>query len=904
MAATAGKRAVAGHGPRIGETGKFEGDFKVQANPPFLQDRLAVWDRLYTKYQADLKAKPRKPIKVELPDGAVKEGTAFETTPMSIAQGISKKLADEIIVAKLIYKESVDSLKACVNADADSDEDEDPEEQSVLWDTTRPLEGSCRMELLKIDNPEGQNVFWHSTAHILGQAMERKFGCHLTIGPALENGFYYDGFFGARKLGTEDFTAITEQATQISKEKQPYERCVISKEDALELFAGNPFKVQLITNKVPDGAMTSCYRCGQLVDLCRGPHIPDTGKCKAFMITKNSAAYWLGDQKLDSLQRVYGISFTSEKEMKAWQKFQEEAAKRDHRKIGTQQDLLFWHQTASPGSTFWYPMGTRIYNKLVDFMRSEYRLRGFTEVITPNMYSSSLYMRSGHYQNYKDGMYSLDIEKEEYCLKPMNCPGHYLMFESKVRSYKELPIRYADFGVLHRNEASGALSGLTRVRRFQQDDAHIFARPEQIKQEVTDALNFLKFVYKIFGFSCTYALSTRPKKALGAKEIWDDAENQLKAALNESGIEWTLNPGDGAFYGPKIDIRLMDAMKRKHQCGTIQLDFQMPIRFNLQYKKEGVEEDEAADGDASPKKEEEEKEFQGAVEKNAKGEIIWREGKLKNGFERPVVIHRAILGSVERMSAILIEHYAGKWPFWLSPRQVMVVPVSDKFADYAKWVEKQLTLYGFYAECELSSKTLNKKVRESQLAQWNYICVVGEKEMTDLSVNVRQRDVERPLGTFSMTDFVAKLESEAMPTSQPLRQFEPFQGRSPAPTAAPAAAATPAPAAAAPKPAAAAAKPAAAAPKAKSQGFGTLRKMNSKEFAKSRFGALEVEDDVEHFLEDHPYVKGFTPTKADVELFNQLTESGFPKTPNLRRWFDHVGSFSASERAAWGENGA
>lgn len=341
-------------------------------------------------------------------------------------------------------------------------------------------------------------------------------------------------------------------------------------------------------------------------------------------------------------------------------------------------------------------------------------------------------------------------------------------------------MRFADFGVLHRNEASGALTGLTRVRRFQQDDAHIFCRPDQIKSEVKAALDFLSFVYTIFGFEASYALSTRPKKALGSKEIWDNAEAQLKAALDESGRDWSLNPGDGAFYGPKIDIRLMDAMKRKHQCGTIQLDFNGPIRFNLQYRKEGAEEKEEEDKAEAPKEEKEEKEeWVGAVEKNAKGEVIWKEGRLKNGFERPVVIHRAILGSIERMTAILTEHYAGKWPFWLSPRQVMVVPISEKFNDYAKWVERQLTIYGFFSEADLSNKTLNKKVREAQIAQWNYVAVVGEKEQADLSVNLRQRDVEKPLGTLSLQELIDKFDSEAMPSSQPLRKFEPFNGRLP-----------------------------------------------------------------------------------------------------------------------------
>mmetsp|Transcript_102810 Transcript_102810/g.299872 ORF Transcript_102810/g.299872 Transcript_102810/m.299872 type:complete len:887 (+) Transcript_102810:75-2735(+) len=882
MAAAAGRRAYAGGGPRIGETGKFEGEFKVQENAPFVKHRLDVWDKLYKKHQEELAKKPRSPIKIELPDGKVKDGKSFETTPLEIAQGISKGLADSVVVAKVLYREAVASLKQCVAADAESDDE--PEENgagqgAVLWDVTRPLEGSCRLELLKFDDPQGQDVFWHSSAHILGQAMERAYGCHLTIGPALESGFYYDGFFGDRKLKAEDFTVIEKHAMAVCKEQQVFERCVLTKEEALELFSENPFKVQLITNKVPDGSMTSCYRCGPLIDLCRGPHIPNTGKAKAFKVTKNSAAYWLGDQSLDSLQRLYGMAFPSEKQMKEYQKFLEEAAKRDHRNLGKQMELFMLHAWASPGSCFWFPAGARIYNKLIDFMRSEYRLRGFTEVVTPNMYSAALFKQSGHYQNYKDDMYSLEIEKLEWMLKPMNCPGHFLMFDARIRSYKELPIRYADFGVLHRNEDSGALSGLTRVRRFQQDDAHIFVRPDQIKGEVAAALDFLNYIYKVFGFSATFALSTRPKKALGSKEIWDNAESQLKAALDESGKAWSLNAGDGAFYGPKIDIRLKDAMGRRFQCGTIQLDFNNPIRFNLQYRKEGADEE-------APAEEEEKTEFQGAVEKDEKGEVIWREGKLKSGFERPVVIHRAILGSIERMSAILIEHYAGKWPLWLSPRQVMVVPVSDKTQGYAEWVVRQLTLHGFHAEAELSNKTLNKKVRESQLAQWNYIAVVGEKEKEDLSVNIRERDVEKPLGVFSLPAFIAKLDGMAMPTSQPLRAFEPFEGRT-LEVAAPAAPAAPAAVKAAP------AQAEAAAPKKKANSL-QVRKQASKQFAD-----LEVEDDVEAFLGAHPYVKGFEPSVADAELFKQLSETGFPETPNLRRWYEHLDSFTEMERSAW-----
>lgn len=542
-----------------------------------------------------------------------------------------------------------------------------------------------------------------------------------------------------------------------------------------------------------------------------------------------------------------------------------EAEERNHRNVGKKQELFFQNEW-SPGSTFWFPAGARIYNKLIELMRTEYRLRDFTEVITPNMYTSKLFMKSGHYQNYKDDMYSVFVEEEEWNLKPMNCPGHFLMFDHRVRSYKELPMRYADFGVLHRNEASGALSGLTRVRRFQQDDAHIFIRQDQIKDEVLRCIDFLKYTYKLFGFTATYALSTRPKKAIGSKEIWDNAEAQLKAVLEETGLKWTLNPGDGAFYGPKIDIRLEDTMRRKHQCGTIQLDFCAPIRFNLQYRSEAANEDNVDD-------KEDKAEFQGAVETNKEGEVIWREGKLKSGFERPVVVHRAILGSVERMSAILMEHFAGKWPFWLSPRQVMLVPVAAAFNEYSEWIVRQLTLFGFTAEADVTGNTLGKKVRNAQMAQWNYICVVGDKEKADLSVMVRKRDVEKPVGAFPLKQFVAMLQSESLPTSQPINKFESFEGRQieedvPVPVAAPTVSASvPAPVKSSPK----------------------AKEVKSKEVKASGNEAV---------LEEQPYVQGFSPSQADVELYNKLKRE-IPTSPNLKRWFEHVDSFTEAERASW-----
>lgn len=504
---------------------------------------------------------------------------------------------------------------------------------------------------------------------------------------------------------------------KISKEKQPFERLEMKKSDLLEMFKYNQFKLRILNERVKTET-TTVYKCGSLIDLCRGPHVRHTGKVKAMEITKNSSTYWEGKADAETLQRIYGISFPDNKQLKEWRQFQEEAAKRDHRKLGREQDLFFFHEL-SPGSCFFQPKGALIYNKLVQFIREEYWKRGFQEVISPNIYNAKLWQTSGHWDHYAENMFKIDVEKEQFGLKPMNCPGHCLIFDHGIRSWRDLPLRMADFGVLHRNELSGALTGLTRVRRFQQDDAHIFCMPEQIKDEMRGALDFLQHIYSTFGFSYQLKLSTRPESFLGDVEVWNQAEKMISDSLDESGLPWKLNPGDGAFYGPKIDITLMDALRRQHQCATIQLDFQLPIRFNLSY--------------------------------------IDEKGEKKH----PVIIHRAILGSVERMVAVLLESFGGKWPFWLSPRQAMVVPVAAPFNEYAQTVQKQLKEAGFMCEANVdNTETMNKKVRNAQIAQFNFIfgkyqqnccfiqltvislliSVVGEKEQANGTVNVRTRD--------------------------------------------------------------------------------------------------------------------------------------------------------------------
>ncbi|XP_022997466.1 threonine--tRNA ligase, mitochondrial 1-like [Cucurbita maxima] len=634
--------------------------------------RIQLFQSIQAQLLADRRSLPSHPINITLPDGTVKEGQKWKTAPVDVAREISKSLAANALIAQV---------------------------DGVLWDMSRPLENDCELKLFTFDSDEGRDTFWHSSAHILGQSLEMEYGCKLCIGPCTTRGegFYYDGFYDDLGLNDDHFKQIESGALKAVSEKQPFERIEVTRQQALEMFSGNKFKVEII-NDLPADKTITVYRCGPLVDLCRGPHIPNTSFVKAFACLKASSAYWRGSKDRESLQRVYGISYPDQKRLKEYIHLLEEAKKYDHRLLGTKQELFFCHPL-SPGSWFFLPHGARIYNKLMDFMRGQYKDRGYEEVLSPNMYNMQLWETSGHAANYKENMFVFEVEKQEFGLKPMNCPGHCLMFQHRVRSYRELPLRLADFGVLHRNEASGALTGLTRVRRFQQDDAHIFCRESQIKDEVRGVLEFIKYAYNIFGFTFELKLSTRPEKYLGDLETWEKAEAALTEALNEFGKPWQIDEGDGAFYGPKIDISVSDALKRKFQCATLQLDFQLPARFELYYSAE----DEAK-------------------------------------RERPVMIHRAILGSVERMFAILLEHYKGKWPFWLSPRQAIVCPVSEKSQSYALKVRDLIHHAGYFVDVDVTDRKIQKKVREAQLAQYNYILVVGEEEANTGQVSVRVRD--------------------------------------------------------------------------------------------------------------------------------------------------------------------
>ncbi|KAK6931086.1 TGS protein [Dillenia turbinata] len=583
------------------------------------------------------------PIKITLPDGTVKEGKKFQTSPFDVAKEISKCLASNALISR-------------VHGD--------------LWDMSRPREGDCELKLYTFDDDEGRDTFWHSSAHILGEALEQEYGCKLCIGPCTTRGegFYYDAFYGDLGLNEEHFKKIVSGALKAVKENQHFERIEVTRAQALEMFSENKFKVEMINELLEDKTIT-VYRCGPLVDLCRGPHIPNTSFVKAFTCLRASSAYWRGNKDRECLHRVYGISYPDSKRLKDYLTRLEEAKKYYHRLLGSQQELFFCHPL-SPGSWFFLPHGTLVYNKLV---------------MSPNMYNMQLWETSGHAANYKENMFVFEIEKQEFGLKPMNCPGHCLMFEHRVRSYRELPLRRADFGILHRNEASGALTGLTR------DDAHIFCRESQIKDEVRSVLEFINFTYDIFGFTFDLKLSTqlntRSKDHIGQRSTWvmrqlgKKAEAALAEALNEFGKPWEVNEGDGAFYGPKISECLMPLR------GNSSLDFQLPTRFNLSFSAE----DEAK-------------------------------------RERPVMIHRAVLGSVERMLAILLEHFKGKWPFWLSPRQAIVCPVSEKSQPYALQVQEKIHRAGYHVDVDTTDRKIQKKVREAQLAQYNYILVVGEEE--------------------------------------------------------------------------------------------------------------------------------------------------------------------------------
>ena len=582
------------------------------------------------------------------------------------------------------------------------------------------IEKDCNLVIhtFNEEDMEGKKAYWHTTSHIMAQAVKRLFpNTKLTIGPAIDNGFYYD-FDSESAFSDEDKLKIEEEMKKIIKEDLPIERFSLPKAEALELMKDEPYKQELI-NELPDGEEISFYKQGEFTDLCAGPHLLSTGKVKAIKILSSSSAYWRGDEKNKILQRVYGIAFTKASELESYLFMIEEAKKRDHRKLGKELDLFFFDETA-PGMAYWLPKGFTMLNTLIEFWRKEHKKRGYQEFSGPQLNSSELWKTSGHWDHYKEDMFVLtDSDGKEQALKPMNCPNSIRIFSSKLRSYKDLPLRFNDVDVIHRNEKSGQLNGLFRVRMFRQDDSHNYVTEDQIGDEIKDILEIAKKIYSIFGLEYQLTLSTRPDDFMGEISFWDKAESDLKKVLNEICGEnnYRINEGDGAFYGPKIDIKMKDCLGREWQMGTVQLDFQLPQRFNISY--------------------------------------IDKDGNKKF----PIMIHRAILGSFERFIGIITEHFAGAFPMWLAPVQVKILPIADAHHEYAHKLVEKFEEAGLRVELDDRNEKIGYKIREAQLEKVPYMLVVGDKEIEANSVGVRSRK-DGDLGAMTVEEFIAKAVKE------------------------------------------------------------------------------------------------------------------------------------------------
>lgn len=597
------------------------------------------------------------------------------------------------------------------------------------YDLSHPLHNGDKVIVWSFDDPEGKEIFWHTSAHVLAQAVLRIWpDAKPTIGPPIENGFYYD--FADLQISDSDFTRIEKEMKAIAAENFKSNREVFStKEEALKSFAQNPYKCEMI-QEIDPGEELSGYRQGEFFDFCRGPHLPNLGKIKALQIMKTSGAYWRGDPTKAMLTRIYGITFPDRKQLKEYLHRLEEAKKRDHRVLGAKLNLFFFHDEA-PGMPFIQPKGMSIWTALTSYLRETLLRAGYIEIKTPTLLSRELWELSGHWDNYRDLMFTSEIEKRDYVIKPMNCPGCMLYYRSQSHSYRELPLRISEIGNVHRNEPSGALSGLFRVRSFHQDDAHIFMKPEDIESEILNILNLADIIYSSFGLTYSLELSTKPeKKTIGTDEEWEMTTTGLKNALNQWGHDYRINEGEGAFYGPKIDLHIRDAIDRTWQCGTIQLDMALPEKFELEYTSQ--------------------------------------DGTKK----RPVMLHRAILGSVERFLGILTEHFSGKFPLWLSPLQVRILIVADRHQSYAKKLEKKFQDAGFYCDVDDKNESVSKKIRNAQLTQINYILTVGDKEEEHQTINLRTRD-NVVHGEVSLDNFLATITKEkeerllTSPLSQP-----------------------------------------------------------------------------------------------------------------------------------------
>ena len=580
------------------------------------------------------------------------------------------------------------------------------------------VEKDCTLNILTFDNLDGKKAYWHTTSHVLAQAIKRLYPeMKLAIGPAIDNGFYYD-FDTDTPFTPEMLEKIEAEMKKIIKEDLPIERFSLPKKEALELMKDEPYKQELI-NELPEGEEISFYKQGEFTDLCAGPHLLSTGKLKAIKLLSSSGAYWRGNEKNKMLQRIYGIAFPKTSELEEYVNMIEEAKKRDHRKLGKELELFFFDETA-PGMAYWMPKGFTIMNTLIEFWRKEHKKRGYQEFSGPQLNSSVLWKTSGHWDHYKEDMYVLtDVDGNEQALKPMNCPNSIKIYQSKLRSYKDLPLRFNDVDVIHRNEKSGQLNGLFRVRMFRQDDSHNYVTEEQIGSEIKDILEIADNLYGIFGLEYKVSLSTRPEDFMGEIETWNRAESDLKKVLNNICGEgnYEINEGDGAFYGPKIDIKMKDCLGREWQMGTVQLDFQLPQRFNLSY--------------------------------------IDKDGNKKT----PIMIHRAIFGSFDRFIGIITEHFAGAFPTWLAPVQIRILPIADKHKEYSQKLLKQLEELDLRVELDEREEKIGYKIREAQLQKIPYMLIIGDKEVEANAVGVRSRK-DGDIGQMSVEDFVKKIQEE------------------------------------------------------------------------------------------------------------------------------------------------
>jgi len=628
-------------------------------------------------------------INITFPDGSVKE---FDkgVTAFDVAGSISKKLAEEILAAEV--NGSMKDLDAPINEDA-------------------------KIVLHKFDSEKGKEVYWHTTSHMMAQAIEELFpGARFGVGPPIEGGFYYD-VDTDRKFSDEDLKKIEDRILDISKRDLKPKRIDLKRTNAIEYFKSkrdDPYKVEILETIAKDEENVSLYEQGEFTDLCRGPHLPSTSKVKSVKLLSVSGSYWRGDEKRKMLQRIYGISFPKQKELDEYLKNLEEAKKRDHRKLGKELELFSFHEEG-PGFPFWHNNGMILLNNLKTFLREKLVALDYEEINTPIILNQKLWLQSGHYDNYKENMYFTDIDERDFAVKPMNCPGSTLVYRTTMKSYRDLPLRLYEFGLVHRHELSGVLSGLFRVRSFTQDDAHIFCTPEQIEQEVIILINLVFEVYNTFGFNDVQVyLSTRPEKFIGSEEVWDNSERSLSSALDKAGIKYKVNEGDGAFYGPKIDFVVKDSLRRNWQLGTIQLDFSMPERFGLEY----------VGADSS--------------------------------IHRPVMIHRAIFGSFERFVGVLTEHYGGYFPLWLTPVQVNVLTITDSHHDYAKGIYDKLRKEGFRVKLDSRNEKIGFKIRESENKKIPYMIVVGDKEVENNNLSVRQH-IKGDIGKFELNAFIEKL---------------------------------------------------------------------------------------------------------------------------------------------------